>query len=95
MNAILQEEYTRSIARAQLLTDARERLRRGDLDGALYNVLHVVDMLSDAENRILRVHAECVSILEQGRKILELDASLRPVIVKLDGPTELPTEGAS
>ncbi len=88
---VLEEEYTRSMARDRLLHDARERMKRSDHDGALFDVIHVISMLSDSEKRVMQVHAECVAMLEHASKILSLDASLRPVIIQI--PSDSPSNG--
>lgn len=97
MTTVLEEEYQRSIARQKVIHQAKEHLRRYRFEGpdpnvlydAMIDIVRVVDMLSASEERTMRLHAECHAMLEQGAKILTLDASLRPVIVKVtEGPGE-------
>jgi hypothetical protein len=85
---VLEEEYHRNIARQRVIHQAREALRAGDLSEAVINILRVVEMLSASEERVMRLHAECHAMVEHAGKILELDATLRPVIIQL--PSDSP-----
>jgi predicted house-cleaning noncanonical NTP pyrophosphatase (MazG superfamily) len=82
-NALL-EEHHRAHVRQRLLEDVKEALRDGRVVDAVDDLIRVVEMLSDSEERVMRLHAECVAILEHGQKILALDQSLRPVIIKIE-----------
>ncbi len=89
----LQEETYFAQARRHHLEAAQECLNRYGREApdpdilfdALLELKAVVEMLSTGEERVIRLHAECVAMIEQAGKILALDASLRPVIVKVEG----------
>jgi hypothetical protein len=66
-------------ARRELLDSARRELQDGFLAEAIGDLLQCVRPLSHAEETVMQVHAECVAMIESSRKVLELDASLRPV----------------
>jgi len=92
--AMIEEMYCRSQMRQELLHQAKVTMRRyageppdpNTLYDALYDISKVVEMLSASEDRVMQLHAECVSMLEHAGKILQLDASLRPIIVT--GPAQ-------
>lgn len=95
----LEEEHVRSLARRRSIERLRENLRRSnrhnlDFDAreAVETLYDIVTSLSDAEDRVLQLHQQCCSMLEQGMKILELDAMRRPVVLQIDrDSTELGT----
>lgn len=73
----------RNYQRHCLLKRTHGSLADGRITDAIKDLILVVELLSLSEERVTRLHAECASMLEQAGKILELDASLRPVIVQL------------
>lgn len=85
---VLDEEHHRSIERQRFLHHAKRELDDGFIMEAMTDLIHVVELLSASEDRVMRLHAECFAMLEHAGKILALDASLRPVVVKLE--TEMP-----
>lgn len=85
---VLAEEYDRSLVRQEYLEKIRKSLEGSDHEGALIYIHRVLQVLSHSEDRVMRLHAECVAMLEQAGKILELDASLRPVIVNIERAAE-------
>ncbi len=87
-HAVLAEEYHRSEMRRDLLHRAKRELADGFLAEAIHDLLHAVEMLSNSEERVMRLHAECYSMIEHAGKILALDAMKRPVVIQLDGPSE-------
>jgi hypothetical protein len=89
---VLEEEYALMRARHELLHHAKQELRDGFVAEAVYDLISVVRMLSDSEERVMRLHAECAAMLKQAGKILELDAMRRPVVIQLatDSPSEEP-----
>jgi hypothetical protein len=92
---LLEELYHRSLIRQKLLHGAKRELEDGSVSEAVSDLLCVVEMLSDSEERVMRLHAECFAMLEQAGKILELDAKLRPVVVHVDAPVPSPSEEVS
>lgn len=88
---VLYEEHHRSIERQRFMHHAKRELDDGFIMEAMTDLIHVVELLSASEDRVMRLHAECFAMLEHAGKILALDASLRPVIVKLE--TEMPDGG--
>ena len=80
---VLEEQYHRSLIRQKLLHGAKRELEDGFVSEAVSDLLRVVEMLSDSEERVMRLHAECFAMLEQASKILELDAMRRPVVIHM------------
>jgi hypothetical protein len=79
--AVLEEEYERSIARQRTIWEAKEAIRKGDLATADVYILRAVEMLSASEDRVMRLHAECVSMLEHAGRILTHYEATRPLVV--------------
>lgn len=69
--------------RRHLLRMARESRDVDDLDGFLGAVLSILERIQVCDERYVELHRHCLSMLEQGGKILELDAMRRPVVVSL------------
>ncbi len=81
---VLEEEYGRSIERQRYLHAAKRELEDGFVAEAVTDLIRVVELLSASEELVMRLHAECFAMVEHAGKILALDASLRPTIIKLD-----------
>lgn len=84
---VLEEEHHRSTARRRLLERAVDRIREGMTAHAVKDLICAVEMLNDSEDRVMRLHAECYAMIQETRKVLALDASLRPVVIRI-APTE-------
>ncbi len=80
-----EEECGRGRERARLLMMVRERLDRGDTVYAIGTLALIVEMLSASEDRVIRLHAECLAMVEHAGKILALDAARRPIIISGTG----------
>ena len=82
----LQQEALAITHRRWLLATAATSAAAGDIDDALRMLVQAVRSVTDAEERVVRLHAECVNMLEHAGKILALDAALRPVVLHVEGP---------
>lgn len=81
---VLNEEHGRLMHRRRLLERAKDMVCTADFGEAIDMVVLALESVTDSEERVLRVHAECVAMLEQAGRILALDASLRPSVIMLD-----------
>ena len=84
-----EELHAAIVIRARLIERARESMRRGIERDALLDVLAVLDHVQAHDERLVRLHAECHSLIEHARKVLERDLAWeRPpttIIMKGDG----------
>lgn len=83
----LEELRHQAMDRRRLLERAERHLIAGDFLLAIDDIVSTVKMLSHAEETVMELHTECFAMIEQSRKILELDAARRPLIVQLETPS--------
>ena len=75
----------RIVDRRRVLDEARMYINAGETDKALMALLDFCERVQRFDEATTRLHRECLAMVEQSRKVLELDASRRPVVIKI-GP---------
>lgn len=72
------------MVRRRHIDRARDLLNEDDLKGAVIYVLNCLEHVQQCDERVIRLHAECISLIEYSIKVLQLHESSKPIVIKLD-----------